>query len=216
MVVRLKFVWLNFLLQYTPGNETNTNPRGRVFTVYYVKCVELKVDCNGCSGVLLKFTLQFWSCPWLSHWTFGDWLLSVESHSMKLSSIKESCITQGNTPSLRYSASNGWLMWWCKCLIYLKAGIFWRAIPEELPLGLAKGSIETASQFKSSLCPILFPSCLYRFNLEDTFQQNSYMQTSSSRNFPGKFHLTYGQYEFSFRKQNFTKTSPSSNWLSRQ
>lgn len=42
-----KLIPLNFLLQFSPGNVANANPRGRVFTIYYIKYMELKRAKDG-------------------------------------------------------------------------------------------------------------------------------------------------------------------------
>lgn len=42
IVMELKFIPLNFLLQVIPGNGNNMNSRGKVSIIYYVKYVELK------------------------------------------------------------------------------------------------------------------------------------------------------------------------------
>ena len=84
----LKFIIQNLLVQFTPGNRTNTNLRRRVSNSWYKVCrteKNKKVNCHNCTSVLTKFTFQSWSLIHLAtNWHLCDWHLPTESHSIKL------------------------------------------------------------------------------------------------------------------------------------
>lgn len=100
--------WSLFLLQVILGNMNNMNLWGRVSIIYYIKYVELKRTKGGLEWL-----------PWCATKLYLNVLVTdnfILSSLFEFSSVKEKCLTQGDTVSPGHSASNDTL-WWCKCLI---------------------------------------------------------------------------------------------------